>query len=284
MATNLVVSPVSMPDWLEKRRRVFGELDRQLVVGLREPGKGLSLEELQRITEHRNPFGEKAAKATLPPGFIGLQEAIKLLGKSRVVTARQSAKVRRLPIPKNTFLLVSREAVLQMARENQAGTHSWRLGYYHGASIEKERESFGTTASDTRPCFWTSGLNPAGTTWGKEVLAPVGYYFLDYGPGDGGRFGSTSWDRQAEKIAALGAGMKRADERVVVSITNDMLLVHAVRLMASWVHWGCSQASVGFRLYVGVFDRNGWNVFGYHPVWNGNGYIRVVVSREFLTA
>lgn len=284
MTINLVVGPVSMPDWLEKRRKVFGELDRQLVVGLREPGKGLSLDDLQSITEHRNPFGEKAAKATVPSGFCDIQGIAKILGRTRVVTARQSAKVRRLPVPKGVNFFVPRGVVLQMASENAAGTHSWHLGYYHGASIEKERESFGTTASDTRPCFWPSGLNPAGTTWGKEAPATPGYHFLDYGPGDQGRFSSTSWAGQTEKIASLGSGMKRADERVVVSITNDLLLVHAVRLMAGWVHWGSSQASDGDRLYVGRFARYGWFVNDFHPDWNDLDSFRVVVSREFPTA
>lgn len=284
MATNLVVGPVSMPDWLEKRKRVFGELDRQLIVGIREPGKGLSLDDLQLVVEHRNPFGEKVAKATIPPGFCDVQGVIKLLGRARVVTARRSARVRRLPVPKNAIFLVPREAVLQMARENEVGTHSWYLGYYHGQSIEEERENFGMTASDTRPCFWRSGLDPVGTTWGKEALAPAGYYFLDYGPGDQGRFSSTSWTRQTEKVVALGAGIKRADERVVIGITNDLLLVHRLRLMISWVHWGFSQAPGGHRICVGDFDRSGWNVFDYHPDWGGNDSRRVVVSREFPTA
>lgn len=60
MSRIVVVGPDQMPDWLEKRRKVFGELDRQLIQGLQEPGKGLALEQLQDVVEHRNPF-DKAA-------------------------------------------------------------------------------------------------------------------------------------------------------------------------------------------------------------------------------
>ena len=56
MSKKLVVSPDLTPDWLEKRRRIVGELDTQLIRGLREPGKGLTLDQLQSVVEHRDPF------------------------------------------------------------------------------------------------------------------------------------------------------------------------------------------------------------------------------------
>ncbi|QQG45472.1 MAG: hypothetical protein HYW89_00845 [Candidatus Sungiibacteriota bacterium] len=57
MGKIVVVSPDQMPGWLEKRRRVFSEIDQQLIRGLQDPTKGLSLDQLQAMTEHRNPFG-----------------------------------------------------------------------------------------------------------------------------------------------------------------------------------------------------------------------------------
>jgi len=55
---NMVVVPVSnvTPEWLEKRRGVFGELERQLIQGINNPSKGLTLEQLQLVAEHKNPF------------------------------------------------------------------------------------------------------------------------------------------------------------------------------------------------------------------------------------
>src|SRR3989344_8293663 len=45
---NMVVVPVSIltPEWLEKRRGIFAELDRQLIQGVTNPGNGLTLEQL----------------------------------------------------------------------------------------------------------------------------------------------------------------------------------------------------------------------------------------------
>ncbi|MFY9492966.1 MAG: hypothetical protein WAP55_00555 [Minisyncoccia bacterium] len=57
-----VVGPDLTPDWLEKRRGIMGEIDKQLIRGLREPGKGLTLDDLQkRVVEHRNPFRSSVA-------------------------------------------------------------------------------------------------------------------------------------------------------------------------------------------------------------------------------
>ncbi|MBI2465630.1 MAG: hypothetical protein HYV66_00115 [Candidatus Sungbacteria bacterium] len=49
-----VVGPDLTPDWLEKRTKVMGEIDAQLIRGLREPGKGLTLDDLQLVVEHRS--------------------------------------------------------------------------------------------------------------------------------------------------------------------------------------------------------------------------------------
>ena len=53
MPENMVVGPDLTPDWDAKFVSVRGELDRQLLRGRREPGKGFSLDELQLIVEHR---------------------------------------------------------------------------------------------------------------------------------------------------------------------------------------------------------------------------------------
>lgn len=58
MMNETVVSPDLMLDWLEKKRNIFGELDRQLIRGLKNAGSGLTLDHLQAVVEHRNPFGD----------------------------------------------------------------------------------------------------------------------------------------------------------------------------------------------------------------------------------
>jgi hypothetical protein len=53
MLENTVVGSDLMPDWEDKFVNVRRELDKQLLRGVREPGKGFSLNELQLIVEHR---------------------------------------------------------------------------------------------------------------------------------------------------------------------------------------------------------------------------------------
>lgn len=53
---NMVVVPVLTPEWLEKRRGIFTEIDRQLIQGIVTSGNGLTLNQLQLVTEHKNPF------------------------------------------------------------------------------------------------------------------------------------------------------------------------------------------------------------------------------------
>ncbi len=56
MAEKIVVSPDLTPDWLRKKKRIFGELEEQLIRGFETPGSGLTLAQLQLAVEHRNPF------------------------------------------------------------------------------------------------------------------------------------------------------------------------------------------------------------------------------------
>ena len=55
---NMVVVPVSgvTPEWLEKRKGIMGEIDRQLIQELRQSSTGLTLDQLQLLTEHSDPF------------------------------------------------------------------------------------------------------------------------------------------------------------------------------------------------------------------------------------
>ena len=56
----MVVGQDLTPDWVKKIGTMLAEIFRQLHLGLKEPDKGLSLDQLQAFIEHRNPF----AKAT----------------------------------------------------------------------------------------------------------------------------------------------------------------------------------------------------------------------------
>lgn len=53
---SMVVGPGLTPDWLKKRRGIMGAIEDQLILGLERPGAGLTLDQLQVVVEHRNPF------------------------------------------------------------------------------------------------------------------------------------------------------------------------------------------------------------------------------------
>jgi len=52
----MVGSSDLMPSWFEKFSKISGEIWKQLLFGLKNPGKGLTLDQLQAVVEHRNPF------------------------------------------------------------------------------------------------------------------------------------------------------------------------------------------------------------------------------------
>ena len=54
----VVVASVSnvTPEWLKRRMGIMAELDRQLIQAVKNPGTGLTLDQLQLVTEHKNPF------------------------------------------------------------------------------------------------------------------------------------------------------------------------------------------------------------------------------------
>ena len=52
----MVVGSGLTPDWLRKRSRVLTALEGQLILGVEKPGKGLLIDQVQSLIEHRNPF------------------------------------------------------------------------------------------------------------------------------------------------------------------------------------------------------------------------------------
>ena len=55
---NMVVGQDLTPDWVKKIGTMLAEIFHQLHLGLKEPGKGLSLEQVQAFIEHRDPFAK----------------------------------------------------------------------------------------------------------------------------------------------------------------------------------------------------------------------------------
>ncbi|MBI3952527.1 MAG: hypothetical protein HY336_01060 [Candidatus Doudnabacteria bacterium] len=74
MGETKVVGPDLTPDWekwLDKEDGIIREIRRQFRLGLKDPGKGLTLDHGQTFVEHRNPFETKVAvqKPTRTPAI-----------------------------------------------------------------------------------------------------------------------------------------------------------------------------------------------------------------------
>ena len=65
MKKTIAVGPGLTPDWLRKKIGIMKAIDEQLLLGLERPGSGLTLDQLQRVVEHRNPFLKKEDAAVL---------------------------------------------------------------------------------------------------------------------------------------------------------------------------------------------------------------------------
>ncbi|MEK7653151.1 MAG: hypothetical protein AAB358_01565 [Patescibacteria group bacterium] len=86
--------PLAFPiDWLRKYNRQKDELDKQLIRGLEEPGKGLSLDELQAFLEHQNPFKKSAISrkdrlfSTTEEQIVRILEINEAVWKNPAITA-----------------------------------------------------------------------------------------------------------------------------------------------------------------------------------------------------
>lgn len=63
MGETAVVGLGLTPDWLKKRKGIMEAIDGQLILGVERPGAGLTLDQLQLVVEHRNPFEPMEPKA-----------------------------------------------------------------------------------------------------------------------------------------------------------------------------------------------------------------------------
>ncbi len=57
MSQGVVKGPILTVNWLERRNRLFAELDKQLTSGICGTEGGITLDHLAAVVEHRNPWG-----------------------------------------------------------------------------------------------------------------------------------------------------------------------------------------------------------------------------------
>lgn len=99
MNKKMVGSLDQTPDvagWFGKYKGIKKQIDEQLLRGLEEPGKGLTLDQLQKVVEHRNPFPVKSSFF----GGSSLQLHEKLAAKTqKILTERFSKPIIVDPFP-----------------------------------------------------------------------------------------------------------------------------------------------------------------------------------------
>lgn len=98
MARATVVSPGLTPDWLKKRKGVMSAIETQLIERLASGTKGLDLEHLQALVEHRNPFTREHPEYVIPLRDIQVDydlswiEVIDAAGDGSVSSSREEKR------------------------------------------------------------------------------------------------------------------------------------------------------------------------------------------------
>lgn len=207
-------------------------------------------------------------------GSLTIVRAISILGKKQVVTAEQASRAWGNQVSQNVVIPYSEEDLRLAAKQNRTGKTKWHLVYCNGLSLREQREIIGTDQSH-QPCFYNNDwwLNEKEDKWAK--LSPSSdYYLLDFQ----GRFANQTWQEQEKAINKLGG--ERANEAVVAEAVFSIFKTYNKRLSEDWYHWGSFLTSDGYRVHVGLFDYNGFNV---DRRWSGNRHsdLRVVLVWKF---
>jgi hypothetical protein len=210
------------------------------------------------------------------PETTELSRAIKLLGSNKVVTAVEASQAWNRKAPAEAILSIG-EPILQSAAVLNKGDYAdFRLVYCQGVSLREQYQVLGTDTKQ-QPCYCGSStwwLGEKEDDWAKYSPTP-GYRLLDFKL----LFRSMNWQCQEDEIANLGTGYKRAHETDVAESCISIFKVHkGERLLSNAWHWGQSLSS-GYRVFVGHFDADGFNVYRHRPD-DSNGDLGVVVSRN----
>ncbi len=209
---------------------------------------------------------------------VTLVRAIKILGADHVITLKQAAYAHHMHALPNVAIPFSEEELRSAAKTNKERTTSFHLVYCFGNSLRKQREIHGIDKSK-QPHFYNNDwwLKDKENFWADQNTNS-GWYLLDFGQEEEGRFSSTSWQNQEEEIGRGFPKCERADERIVSEAAFSILIIHGKRLMENWYHWGKLSDSVGYRVFVGRFASVGWYVGGCGPAYDGRVYLRVVLA------
>ena len=222
---------------------------------------------------------EKLQEIIEPKGdCMALEQAINILGQSKVISDEQSAKSwERFP-PILAIIHYREKTLRQCAKENEKG-QDWRLVYCHGLSLYQLREKCGIDWKNHQPCFHEDSddwLKFEVDNWENQSFQ-AGYYLLDFI----GQYGNISWDDQEVEITKRGKEYKRCPETIFTEAVFTIFMVNnGERIAEDWWHWGLTKRSNGRRVFVGNFRKTGF-YFSDARDNEPSRYQRVVILRKF---
>ena len=234
-------------------------------------------EQLQAFNEGRNPFelsANTAAQATL-------EEALRILGDNKVVSAKQWAKAWDQKVPGDMPIRYTTERLQQAVKENNGGKADWRLVYLGGLSLVRQRELRGAdrgdlTKFDVDTICWLDKENEYWQTQGQDSYwaeqgFEAGYHLVNVKGIFGGEW---NWHTKEDAISRL-EDKERCFEEVFSEIILTIGLVIGEEICRDWVHWGRSVSRDGHLVYVYLY-YDGVYVNGF-PAGDSFPYLRVAL-------
>jgi len=275
MVSGSVVVPIS---WLEGYFSRQAEINRQLILGLKETGKGLTLEKIQALTEHSNPFAPPVLTdfSFKPPS---LRQAGRILGKGKLIGLNQACRVWNLPkLEAMPAIRYREETLVEAARQNQQQDTDWRLIYCHGMSLRRQREIRGIDQKK-QPCFWedksTWWLESKEDNWANQIQL-AGYYLLDFQP----RWPGINWNAQQTELEKLGENYERCCPHIFSEAIFTIFMVTRQRIAENWYHWSAVMDADRRRVDASHLSADGLHVGSSCPA-NATSFLRVCVLRKF---
>jgi len=211
----------------------------------------------------REKYVERCAKKQ-----ISMTRAIKFLGKEKVITMGQSAKIYDIKISQRVPIRYSEATIKRCSEENKKGKADWRLIFINGLSMQEQRQKWGVNSDDymncpdpkdPRPCFDkdnTWWLDEKESNW-ANFKPETGYYLLNFKP----YFScmDMDWQRQESEIKKMGLQFQRCLVAVFSEAVFTSCKVNSEEIARHWKHWSDTVSS-NIHICVGFFHNKVWMV------------------------
>jgi len=196
------------------------------------------------------------------------EDAISILGKGHVVTVSEADPQWGVDCEIIPPILFSRNALIECARDNEAGITDWWLVFVSGYPLSVMVDIRGRDKKNM-PSLQVENL-----PWmPHRDSAKPGYCLLDLKP----QFANMTWDAQEVEITNLGKEFARAYERDVVEVVLTIFLTSGLLLLNDRGHWGyATQGAFGARVMSHDY-QNAVSVTVYGNLGRASAYERVGV-------